>query len=174
MTVVVEEAVAQELPGADERSWLRWGIAVFVGLETVHFVGGLLGNDWEGWRTFLENFAFILVSGLVLVGLIYGLLVRWGLKPSPRGRNRAALVGLIAGALSVASYAIFFTWAPVLIAPSAVLLGRAGLARAHEGQGRRAQAMVGTFLGLLTFVVFLGLATYAAFHNGNYPWIFGG
>lgn len=174
MTAAVQQAVARVVPRADGRSWLRWGSAVFVGLETVHFVGGLLGNDWEGWRTFLENFAFILVSGLVLVGLIYGLLVRWGLKPSPRGRNRAALVGLIAGVLSVVSYAIFFTWAPVLIAPAAVLLGREGLARAHEGQGRRAQAIAGTFLGLLTFVVFLGLAMYAAFHHGNYPWIFGG
>lgn len=45
----------------DERSWLRWGGAVFLGLETAHFVGGLVGNDWEGWRTFFENFAFVVV-----------------------------------------------------------------------------------------------------------------
>jgi hypothetical protein len=109
MTAAVEQVVTRAVAVPDERSWLRWGGGVFVALETVHFVGGLVGNDWEGWRTFFENFAFVVVTGLVLVGLIYGLLVRWGLKASPRGRNRPALVGLGAGVLSVASYAIFFT-----------------------------------------------------------------
>jgi hypothetical protein len=174
MTAAVELVVARALAGPDERSWLRWGSGVFVALETAHFVGGLLGNDWEGWRIFLENFAFVAVTGLVVVGLIYGLLVRWGLKASPRGRNRAALVGLAAGVLSVASYAIFFTWAPILIAPGAILLGRAGLARARRGEGGRRPAIAGALLGLLSVGAFVTLVTYAAFHQGNYPSIFGG
>ena len=143
-------------------------------LETPHVVGGLVGNDWEGWSTFFINFAFVVVTGLVLVGLVYGLLVRWGLKPSARGRNRPALVGLVAGLLSLASYAIFFTWAPVLIAPSAVLLGREGLARAEEGTGGRPMAIAAAALGLTSIGIFTALVTYAALHQGNYPWIFGG
>lgn len=172
MTAVVEQVVTRAIPRTDGRSWLRWGIAVFAGFETVHLTGGTLGNDWEGWRTFFENAAFVVVTGLVLVGLTYGLLVRWGLKPSPRGRNRPALTGLAAGMLSVASYAAFFMWAPVLIAPGAVLLGRAGLAQAQEGQGGRAYAAAGAFLGLASLAVFLAMATYAAFHHGNYPFGF--
>jgi hypothetical protein len=174
MTAAVEQAVARAFPRPDGRSWLRWGAAVFVGLETAHLVGGLVGNKWEGWRTFLENFAFVAVTGLVLIGLMYGVLVRWGLKPSPQGRNRAARVALVAGLLSVASFAIFFTWAPVLIAPGAILLARAGLARAGEGHGGRRPAIAGASLGMLTIGIFAALVTYAAFHDGNYPWIFGG
>jgi hypothetical protein len=83
-------------------------------------------------------------------------------------------VGLSAGVLSVASYAIFFTWAPMLIAPGAVLLGRAGLARARGGEGGRRPAIAGTSLGLLSVGAFVTLVIYAAFHQGNYPWIFGG
>jgi hypothetical protein len=174
MTTALEQTIVRAVPEPDRRSWLRWGVAVFLGLETVHFVGGLLGNDWEGWSTFFVNFAFVVVTGLVLVGLTYGLLVRWGLQDSPRGRNRPALVALAAGTLSVAAYAIFFTWAPILIAPGAVLLGRAGLARAQAGQGGRRPAIVGAALGLLSIAGFVTLITYAAFHHGEYPWIFGG
>jgi hypothetical protein len=172
MTTLVENAVTRMVPPSDRRSWLRWGSAVFVCVETVHFVGGTLVNDWEGWGTFLQVLAFVLVTGLVIVGLTYGLLVRWGLKPSPRGRNRPALAGLAAGVLSVASYAAFFMWAPVLIAPGAVLLGRVGLARAQDGQGGRAYAAAGAFLGLSSLAVFLAMALYAAFHHGNYPFGF--
>lgn len=174
MTAVVERAVIRAVPRTDGRSWLRWGLVVLAGFETVHLVGGTLANDWEGWQTFLGNFAFVLASGLVLVGLTYGLLVRWGLKSSPRERNRPAVVGLVAGVLSVASYALFFTWAPVLIAPAAVLLGRAGLSKARDGQGGHAYAAAGALLGFASLVVFLGLVTWALFHDGNYPWIFGG
>jgi hypothetical protein len=174
MTAVVEQVVTRATPRTDRRSWLRWGIAVFVGFETVHVTGGTLGNDWEGWDVFLGTLVFVVVTGLVLVGLTYGLLVRWGLKPSLRGRNRPALTGLAAGALSVASYAAFFMWAPVLIAPAAVLLGRAGLAQAQNGQGGRAYAAAGAFLGLASLAVFFAMGTYAVFHHGNYPWIFGG
>jgi hypothetical protein len=91
MATATAKAAAHRVSHADQRSWLRWGAAVFVVLETPHLVGGLVGNDWEGWRTFFINFAFVVVTGLVLVGLVYGLLVRWGLKPSARGNSRPAL-----------------------------------------------------------------------------------
>jgi hypothetical protein len=76
--------------------------------------------------------------------------------------------------LSVASYAIFFTWAPVVIAPSAILLGREGLARAQQGMRRRRMAIAAAALGLTSIGIFAALITYAALHQGNYPWIFGG
>jgi hypothetical protein len=103
---------------------------------------------------------------------MYGLLVRWGLKPSPRGRNRPALTALAAGVLSVASYAAFFAWAPVLIAPGLVLMGRVGLARAQEGQGGRAYAAAGMLLGLASLNTFAAMFAYALFNDGNYPFGF--
>ena len=45
MTAVVEQVVTRAIPPADRRSWLRWGIAVFTGVETVHLTAGTLGND---------------------------------------------------------------------------------------------------------------------------------
>jgi hypothetical protein len=83
-------------------------------------------------------------------------------------------VALAAGMLSLAAYAIFFTWAPILIAPGAVLLGRAGLARAQAGHRGRRPAIIGASLGLLSIAIFVTLLTYAALHHGEYPWIFGG
>jgi hypothetical protein len=174
MTAVVEQVVTRAIPRADRRSWLRWGIAVFTGVETVHLTAGTLGNEWEGWNVFLGTVIFVVVTGVVIVGLTYGLLVRWALKASPRGRNRPAVAAFAAGTLSLGAYPAFFMWAPVLIAPAALLLGRVGLGRARGGQGGRAYAVGGTLLGLASLAVFFAMGTYAAFHHGNYPWIFGG
>jgi hypothetical protein len=117
--------------------WLRWAAAVLAADLVIHFGVGLLVNDWEGWAVAAGTFLFVLVTGLVIVGLTFGLLVRWALKPSPGGRNRAALAALPTGVASLAAYAIFFTWAPVLIAPAALLLAWEGL-RAAGGAGRTA------------------------------------
>jgi hypothetical protein len=76
-------------------------------------------------------------TGLVIVGLTFGLLVRWALKPSPGGHNRAALAAPLTRVASLAAYGNFFTWAPVLIAPAALLLAREGLRAAAERDGRR-------------------------------------
>lgn len=169
MTAIVEHALTRAVPTPDERSWLRWGAATFVGVETVHLAAGAAVNDWEGWRTFFEVASFVVVSGLVIVALVFGVLVRWGLKPSPRERNRPALAALAAGLLSVAGYAALFTWAHLLIAPAAVLLGRAGLARAPETSRGHAYAVAGALLGLASFVVGAGVWVYAVFNGGDYP-----
>ena len=174
MSSVIEHESPRAVSRPDGRSWFRWGAAVFAGVETVHGAGGTLANDWEGWGTFLEVLGFVVVTGVVLVGLAYGLLVRWSLKTSQRGRNRAALGALIAGALAVATYPLFFMWTPILIAPAALLLGREGHARAREGQGGRRSALAGAALGLASLAVFAVLVGYAVSHDGNYPWIFGG
>jgi hypothetical protein len=169
MTAVAHEAAARSVPRPSGRLWLKWGLAVFAVVETVHFSTGLLVNDWEGWGAALGVLAFVIITGVVIVGLTYGVLVRWGLKPSPKGRNRPALAALVAGVLSIVSYVAFFMWAPVLIAPAAVLLGRVGLAKAGPGREGRVQAAAGTILGLVSLAVLLGLLTYEAFNHGNYP-----
>ncbi len=166
---VVEQALTRAVPHVNGRPWLRWGAATLAGVETVHLVAGTAINDWEGWGVFLGGLSFIVVSGLVIVGLVFGLLVRWGLKPSPRGRNRSALTSLAAGLLSVAGYAILFTWAHLLIAPAAVLLGRAGLTQAQEGRGGRAHALAGTLIGVASFAFGVAMLVYALLHDGNYP-----
>ncbi len=174
MAAIVEQALARAVPQVHGRSWLRWGAATFAGVEIVHLVAGTAVNEWEGWGVFLGNASFVVVSGLAIVALVFGLLVRWGLKPSPRGRNRSALAALGAGLLSVAGYASFFLWAHLLTAPAAVLLGRAGLMRAQEGRGGHAYALAGALIGLASFAFGAAMLAYALFHEGDYPLIFAG
>jgi hypothetical protein len=138
-------------------------------VETVHLVGGVAVNGWQGWGVFLGNLVFIVVSGLVIVALVFGLLVRWGLRPSRPGRNRSALTSLAAGLLSIAGYAVFFTWAHLLIAPAAVLLGRAGLTQAQEGRGGRTNALAGALIGVASFAFGIAMLVYAVLHDGEYP-----
>lgn len=170
MAVVDERAVTRAVPRADGRSWLRWGLAVFLGVEVVHLFGGLLINEWEGWGVFFENLSFVLVSGLVIVALIFGVLVRWGLKPSRKGRNRPAIAAFVAGVISIASYVLFWTWTPLLVAPAAVVLGREGLARARDGYRGRATAAAAMVLGLVSFSSGALLIGYALLHQGNFPY----
>ena len=158
-------------PTHDRRLWLRWGAATLVADVVVHTTGGVLGNDWEGWGMFWTNILFILVTGLVIVGGTFGLVVRWALRPTQRG-NRAATVALWTGAASLASYAIFFTWAPVLIAPAALLLAREGLRNAGS-PGERRRAMAGRVLAICTFTVFAWFVG-AVFVTGTYPYPFDG
>lgn len=169
MEATIERALAA--PRVDGRSWLRWGGATFAGVEAVHVIAGTALNDWEGWGTFFSILVFVVVSGLVIVGLVYGLLVRWGLEASPRGRNRAAFASLAAGLLSVAGYAVIFTWAHLLVAPAAVLLGRAGLTQAQEGRGGRAYALSGALIGYASFAFGATLLIYAILNEGNYPFL---
>ena len=166
-TVQSCQPAAKEPSHIDRRLWLRWATAVLAADLIVHNGIGMLVNDWEGWGTAAELFVFVLVTGLVIVGLTFGLLVRWGLKPSPRKRNRAALAALAAGIASVAAYAIFFTWGPVLIPPAALVLTREGL-RAADERGGRKYALIGGALALssLAFFLFLLLVLLV---TGNYP-----
>jgi hypothetical protein len=71
--------------------------------------------------------------------------------------------------LSVLSYALFFMWTPLLVAPAAVLLGREGLTRAAEGEGARGYAIAGTLLGLASLAVGVFLIGYALMHEGDFP-----
>jgi hypothetical protein len=108
------------------------------------------------------------VSGTVITALVFGTLVRWGLKPSPRGRNRAATTSLAAGLLAIAAYTVYFTWAQWLIAPAAVLLGQVGLTRAQDGLGGRARALAGVLIGLASLGFSAAVLAYAFVH-GDYP-----
>jgi hypothetical protein len=47
------------------------------------------------------------------------------------------------------------------------LLGRAGMARARAGQGRRRAALAGASLGLLSAAAFVALVAYAGFNDGS-------
>jgi hypothetical protein len=144
-------------------------MAVFIGVEVLHAVGGVLVNEWEGWGVFFEVVSFVAVSGLLIAALTFGLLVRWGMKGSKKGRNRPALASLVAGVLSLLSYALFFMWTPLLVAPAAVLLGREGLTRAAEGDGGRGYAMAGVLLGLASLAFGVFLIGYALTHGGDFP-----
>lgn len=169
MAAAVEGGLTRILGRADGRSWLRWGAAVALGDMVLHTGGGYLINEWEGWANFLGNLTFVLVTSLIVLGLVYGLLVRWGLKPAPRGGNRPMLAGVLLAVASVASYAVFFTWAPLLLSPGAVLLGGEGLARAREGHRGRRGSIAAISLGLASFAFGAFLIIYALLNGGDFP-----
>jgi Protein of unknown function (DUF2759) len=158
-------------PPADRWTWLRWAAAVLAADLLVHIGGGVLANDWEGWGVFWGTALFVVITGVVIVGVTFGLVVRWALRATPRG-NRAATVALWTGAASLVSYAVFFTWAPVLIAPAALLLAQEGLRNAGS-PGERRRAMAGRVLAICTFAVF-GWFVVAVFVTGTYPYPFDG
>ena len=136
-------------PFTDAPVWVRAAIVTLVADLVLHTVAAVLANDWEGWAVFCNNVAFIVLTGLVWVALTFGLLVRWGLTPSPQGRNRAASAAAVAGILSVVSYVVYFTWAPLVVAPAALVLARAGLRDATDKR-TRGLALTGAVLGTLS------------------------
>lgn len=154
---------------AGNRSWMWYGALTFVTVESVHVVAGTVLNDWEGWGLFWENFAFIVVSGLIITVFVYGVLVRRGLEP--QARNRTGAMSLATGLLSVLSIAAFFLWAHFLVAPAAVLLGRVGLVRSNDRRGK-VMALSGTLIGIAVLAFGVVLLVYAFLNEGDYP-IFG-
>ena len=144
-----EPNAAASQPGA--HSWRQQAAWLFAAYVVIHSGAATLVNDWEGWSNFAGNFVAVMIWGLALVGLTFGLLVRWGLKDSPKGRNRAALASLGAGIASIVAYAIYFMWAPFVVGPAAVILAAVGLRTARESDpGGRTFALVGGVLGGLS------------------------
>jgi len=133
----------------DAPVWARAATFTLVVDLVLHTVAAVLANDWEGWGVFWNNVAFIVLTGLVWVALTFGLLVRWGLTTSPRGRNLAAPAAAVAGVLSIVAYLVYFTWAPLVVAPAALVLARAGLRDATDNR-TRGLALTGAVLGTLS------------------------
>jgi hypothetical protein len=145
-----------------DRRWLRWGAAVLAADLVIHAGGGTLTNDWEGWGVFWVNVTFVLVTGVVICGMTYGVVARWALR-----RGHAAGAALGTGIASLVSYPIFFTWAPLLIAPAAFLLARVEL-RSAGSPRRRRMALTGAAFALGTFAVFVWFLVVVLL-TGAYP-----
>lgn len=122
-----------------------WIVAIDV---LVHVVGSNFANDWEGWGVALGNMAFGLVAGVIAAALVFGVLVRIGMKSSSRG-NRSAKASLLAGVLGIASYVVFFTGLPAVVGAGGLALGIEGLTRARRGEGGRELAVAGLTLSIL-------------------------
>lgn len=149
-----------------DRRWLRWGAAVLAADLIVHPAAAALVNDWEGWGAVVGVTIFVLVTGLVVVGVTYGVIVRWALGPRTSDTAVAA-AALGTGVASLAGYALIFAWAPVLIAPAALLLAREALSRRPNATARRL-ALTGGGFGLFTFAVFGSFLVTLALTN-NFP-----
>ena len=146
---------------------MRAGLVVLAGYLILHIGLASLVNDFEGWANFVSNTTAIVVWGLVLGGLTFGLLVRWGLKPSPTGRNRAAIAATVAGAASVLAYGIYFMWTPFVVAPAALLLARVGI-QAADDKGGRGYALIGGILGALSLGYWVFCMVFVAI-TGTFP-----
>jgi hypothetical protein len=152
----------------NDHRWLKWGVLVVAADVVVHNVAARLANPWEAWSTFLENFVFIAVTGLVLASLSFGVLVRWGLRDSTRGTDRAATAAAIAGGLSVLSYAAYFMWAPFVVGPAAVLLARTALAESALSRRGRHLAKAGMVLGATSCAAWVAAVLFAL-ATGHFP-----
>lgn len=149
--------------------WRQQALAVLAAYLIVHNGAATAVNHWEGWSAFAGNVVVVTIWGIVLVGLTFGLLVRWGLKASPTGRNRAAIASLGAGVASLLTYAIYFMWAPFVVAPAAIILARAGLRTARDGGGRgRGYALAGGLLGALSLAYWIFCIVFALV-TGSFP-----
>jgi hypothetical protein len=132
----------------DTRRAFRIGLWIVAIDIVIRATGGNFANEWEGWSTALSFVAVALVEGLVGAGLVFGLLVRIGMRPMP-GRNRPAGAALLAGFLGIASYVVFFTGLPAIVGAGALALGIEGVRRAAEGTGRRGLAIGGIGLAVV-------------------------
>lgn len=142
---------------------------VLVAYLIVHNGAATAVNDWQGWSAFAGNVIGVTIWGIVLVGLTFGLLVRWGLKASPAGRNRAAIASLGAGVASLLTYAIYFMWTPFVVAPAAMILARAGLRTARDGGGRgRGYALAGGLMGALSLAYWIFCIVFVLV-TGSFP-----
>lgn len=154
---------------SDRGAWRKQALLVLAAYLVVHNGAATLVNDWEGWPVFAGNVIGVTIWGIVLVGLTFGLLVRWGLKASPTGRNRAALASLGAGVASLLAYGIYFMWAPFVVAPAAIVLARAGVRTARDGGGRgRSYALGGGVVGALSLAYWIFCIVFVLL-TGSFP-----
>lgn len=151
----------------EPHSWWRAGLVMLACYLILHIGLASLVNDFDGWANFASNTVAIVVWGLVLVGLTFGGLVRWGLKASPEGRNRAALASTGAGAASVLAYGIYFMWTPLVVAPAALLLAHAGWMVAGS-KGGRGFALIGGALGALSLAYWIICMVFVLI-TGSFP-----
>jgi hypothetical protein len=158
----LSEARSRAAVPLHDRRWLHWGAIVLAADVVVHNTAGVLSNDWEGWGVVAVTFVFVLVTGLIITGITYGLVARWALH-----RRHAAGAALGTGLVSLASYAIVFTWAPVLIAPAAFLLTREALREEPTPRARR-MALTGGAFTVATVAVFVWFFVQAAV-TGSLP-----
>jgi hypothetical protein len=74
-------------------------------------------------------------------------------EPTTSAReNSSALYGFFCGLISVPTA---FLGIGVLFGGAAIVLGRLGLERAHDGQGRRGMALAGMAFGVISILLVL-------------------
>lgn len=146
--------------------WLKVGSIVVAAEVLIHGVAAGLLNGWEDMA---GNLVFLVIFGLVVGGLVFGLLVRLGSRLSREPhRNRAASTGLVCGLLAVASYGVFFVGAPPIAGAGALVLGRAGLGQVRAGRGGAGPAWIAIGLGTIAIAFWLFLYI-AALMLGDFP-----
>lgn len=146
---------------------LKLGTGAVAAAVVIHTLVAWVINDWEAA---ISTFLLILIFGLVVGALVFGLIVRWGVRGSAQ---HAAIAGLATSILSILSYGVFFIGAPPIIGAGGAVLGQVGLNRAQSRQtGIRATAWIAILVGLAAIAFWLFLYAFALATDDFPSWAF--
>lgn len=156
-------AGAGEVVGSRLSREARIGIAAVGTVVGIRIVGGnFVANDWEGWGTFVSFSVLVVLEGLILWALVFGLVVRMAAK-SHQGRPRAVAASL--GVLAVLSLAVPYSAPQAILGAGAMALGLAALDSAPSAR-RLDEAAVA--LGAFSIAVWLSFVAFT-FVTGDWP-----
>jgi hypothetical protein len=97
---------------------------------------------------------YVLIGGGAAIGLA---LTAFG---RTKGRNRAAIAGLVAAILAVPAITMWWSGLPIVLASTAVILGASGLRHADRGEGHRRMSRVEMIIGAFVLVaITIGIIT---------------
>jgi hypothetical protein len=159
----MEQAAAPEEHAPTRRlsATARIGLAAVLATVVARILlGSFVVNDWEGWGTFVGFSLAVIVEGLVLGGLVFGVGVRLGSRGS---EGRRVVAALVFGLLAVLSLAIPYSAPQPVIGAAAI-----ALAVPTTRHGRARSASAGLLLGLVTITLWVAFMVFAVV-TGDWP-----
>jgi len=139
------------------------GAAAFVVAIRV-VIGNFVVNDWEGWGTFVPTATGAAIEGLLLLGVVFGLVVR--LAARSHG-DWPGVVALGVGTVALLSLAIPYSAPQALVGAGAVALGLVARDRT-DGRASQWLGWAAVAIGLVVIATWLGFVV-TTIVTGDWP-----